>query len=162
VVLRGGDLLGGGVNIAARFEGVAEHGGICISGAAHAYVRKALPLNYTDLGEQNVKNIDEPVRVYAVRSTLAFDGPSASQLKPLPLREKPSIAVLPFENLSGQAEETYFSDGITDEIITGLARFRGGRSARGRRRSSLLYKKATGLRVRSEHCYVRLLVGSLS
>ena len=67
VVVRGGDLLGDGVNVAARLEGLAEPGGIAISGAAHGYVRKALPLAYTDLGEQHVKNIDEPVRAYAVR-----------------------------------------------------------------------------------------------
>ena len=66
VMVRGGDLLGGGVNVAARLEGLAEPGGIAISGAAHGYVRKALPLAYTDLGEQHVKNIDEPVRAYAV------------------------------------------------------------------------------------------------
>jgi adenylate cyclase len=157
VVLRGGDLLGGGVNIAARFEGVAEHGGICISGAAHAYVRKALPLNYTDLGEQNVKNIDEPVRVYAVRSTLAFDGPSASQLKPLPLREKPSIAVLPFENLSGQAEETYFSD----EIITGLARFRGGAERSGPAQVFASLQESDWTSGPFEALLLRLPVGSL-
>ena len=68
VVVRGGDLLGDGVNVAARLEGLAEPGGIAISGAAHGYVRKALPLAYTDLGEQHVKNIDEPVRAYAVRA----------------------------------------------------------------------------------------------
>ena len=67
VVVRGGDLLGDGVNVAARLEGLAEPGGIAISGAAHGYVRKALPLAYTDLGEQQVKNIDEPVRAYAVK-----------------------------------------------------------------------------------------------
>ena len=66
MVVRGGDLLGDGVNVAARLEGLAEPGGIAISGAAHGYVRKALPLAYTDLGEQHVKNIDEPIRTYAV------------------------------------------------------------------------------------------------
>ena len=70
VVVRGGDLLGDGVNVAARLEGLAEPGGIAISGAAHGYVRKALPLAYADLGEQQVKNIDEPVRAYAVKPLL--------------------------------------------------------------------------------------------
>ena len=72
VVVRGGDLLGEGVNVAARLEGLAEPGGIAISGAAHGYVRKALPLAYTDLGEQQVKNIDEPVRAYAASLTPAI------------------------------------------------------------------------------------------
>ena len=71
VVVRGGDLLGDGVNVAARLEGFAEPGGIAISGAAHGYVRKALPLAYTDLGEQHVKNIDEPVRAYSVGLAVA-------------------------------------------------------------------------------------------
>ena len=71
VVVRGGDLLGDGVNVAARLEGLAEPGGIAISGAAHGYVRKALPLAYTDLGEQQVKNIDEPVRAYAVKPAVS-------------------------------------------------------------------------------------------
>src|SRR6187431_551176 len=71
VVVRGGDLLGDGVNVAARLEAFAEPGGIAISGAAHGYVRKALPLAYTDLGEQQVKNIDEPIRAYAVKPTVA-------------------------------------------------------------------------------------------
>src|SRR5829696_5843724 len=88
VVVRGGDLLGDGVNIAARLEGLAEPGGIAISGAAHGHVRKALPLAYTDLGQQHVKNIDESVRV----------------------------AVLPFTNMSGPEDE-YFCDGMVEDII---------------------------------------------
>src|SRR5215207_272252 len=100
VVVRGGDLLGEGVNVAARLEGLAEPGGIAISGAAHGYVRKAVPLAYSDLGEQHVKNIDEPVRAYAVRTAVALPASTASVLKPLPLPDKPSIAVLPFTNMS--------------------------------------------------------------
>src|SRR3954468_8633653 len=94
VAVRGGDLLDDGVNVAARLEGLAKPGGIAISGAAHGYVRKALPLAYTDLGEQHVKNIDEPVRAYAVRAPTP-EAP-ASVPKSLPLPDKPSIAVLPF------------------------------------------------------------------
>ena len=123
VAVRGGDLLGEGVNIAARLEGVAEPGGVCLSGAVHAFVRKALPLAYTDLGEQHVKNIDEPVRVFAVESAAAAARPSAP--KPLPLPDKPSIAVLPFTNMSGDLEQEYFGDGLVEDIITALSRFRG-------------------------------------
>jgi len=125
VAVRGGDLLGDGINVAARLEGVAEPGGIAISGAAHGYVRKALPMAYTDLGEQHVKNLDEPVRAYAVRSTpAAAAAPTATQPKPLPLPDKPSIAVLPFTNMSGDPEQEYFADGIVEDIITALSRFR--------------------------------------
>src|SRR5215217_7129631 len=121
VVVRGGDLLGDGMNVAARLEGLAEPGGICISGAAHSYVRKALPLAYTDLGEQHVKNIDEPVRAYAVKPTVA---PVAAQRKPLPLPDKPSIAVLPFTNMSDDRETDWFADGVVEDIITALSHFR--------------------------------------
>jgi adenylate cyclase len=122
VALRGSDVLGDGVNVTARLEGLAEPGGICISGTAHAYVRKALPLAYIDLGEQAVKNIDEPVRVYAVKP--AAPGGAANDLKPPPLPDKPSIAVLPFTNMSGDAEQEYFADGVVDDLITGLSKNR--------------------------------------
>ena len=122
VVVRGGDLLGDGVNVAARLEAFAEPGGIAISGAAHGYVRKVLPLAYTDLGEQHVKNIDEPIRTYAV--AVALPASTASVPKPLPLPDKPSIAVLPFTNMSGDPEQEYFADGIVEDIITALSRFK--------------------------------------
>jgi adenylate cyclase len=112
------------VNVAARLEGLAEPGGVAISGAAHGYVRKALPLAYTDLGEQQVKNIDETVRAYAVRPTpAAAASSSGSQPKPLTLPDKPSIAVLPFTNMSGDPEQDYFADGVVEDIITALSRF---------------------------------------
>src|SRR4051812_15894039 len=122
VVVRGGDLLGGGVNVAARLEGFAEPGGIAISGAAHGYVRNALPLAYTDLGEQQVKNIDEPVRAYAVKHASApAPGSTTLPKPPLPVPEKPSIAVLPFTNMSDYPEQEYFADGIAEDIITTLS-----------------------------------------
>jgi adenylate cyclase len=122
VVVRGGDLLGEGVNVAARLEGLAEPGRIAISGAAHGYVRKALPLAYTDLGEQHVKGIDEPVRAYAVEAAIVELGePSTRRSKPLPLPDRPSIAVLPFTNLSGDPEQDYFCDGLVEDIITALS-----------------------------------------
>src|SRR3954449_11433325 len=111
VVVRGGDLLGDGVNVAARLEGLAEPGGIAISGAAHGYVRKALPLTYTDLGEQQVKNIDEAVRAYSVKPGVAPAVSIAPSPTPLPLPDKPSIAVLPFTNMSDDRETDYFADG---------------------------------------------------
>src|SRR3954453_20633263 len=122
VGVRGGDLLGDGVNVAARLEAFAEPGGIAISGAAHGYVRKAVPLAYSDLGEQHVKNIDEPIRTYAV--AVALPASTARVPKPLPLPDKPSIAVLPFTNMSDDPEQEYFADGIVEEIITALSRFR--------------------------------------
>jgi adenylate cyclase len=122
VVVRGGDLLGEGVNVAARLEGLAEPGGIAISGTAHGYVRKALPLVYVDLGEQHVKNLEEPLHAYAV--TPADTCPAPTSTKPLALPGKPSIAVLPFTNMSGDPEQEYFTDGITEDLITALSRIR--------------------------------------
>jgi TolB-like protein len=122
-VVRGGDLLGDGVNVAVRLEGLVEPGGIAISGAAHGYVRKALPLAYTDLGEQVVKGFDEPVRAFAVKSAAPAARPSAPT--PLPLPDKPSIAVLPFTNMSGDPEQEYFADGVVEDILTALSRFQG-------------------------------------
>jgi adenylate cyclase len=120
VVAEGDDLLGDGVNFAARLEGISEPGGICVSEAAYRQVRDKLDVNFEDAGEQQLKNIARPVRTYRVKldRTLA-------QAKPaLPLPDKPSIAVLPFQNMSGDPEQDYFADGIVDEIITALSRFR--------------------------------------
>ena len=121
VMVQGGDLLGDGVNIAARLEGLADPGGICISEAAYGYVRKTLPLAFTDLGLQTVKNIEEPIRAYALKATFACRNRNGEQTKPLPLPDKPSIAVLPFTNMSGDPEQEYFADGMTEDIITGLS-----------------------------------------
>ena len=120
VVVDGDDLLGDGVNIATRLEGLAEPGGICIADAVQKQLGGKTDFAFNDLGEHTLKNITQPVRVWgwAKEPAQAVGGPS------LPLPDKPSIAVLPFDNLSGQPEETYFSDGITEDIITGLARFR--------------------------------------
>ncbi|WP_147022193.1 adenylate/guanylate cyclase domain-containing protein, partial [Microvirga aerophila] len=124
VMVRAGDLLGDGVNIAARLEGLADPGGLCISEATYGYVRKALPLAFEDLGPQTVKNIEEPIRAFAV--TLESGSPTATRMTPEPtaiqLPERPSIAVLPFANMSGDPEQAYFADGMVDDIITGLSR----------------------------------------
>jgi TolB-like protein/class 3 adenylate cyclase len=123
VAIRGGDLLGDGVNIAARLEGLTKPGGVCVSESVYAFVRKALPLAYTDLGEQVVKGFDEPVRAFAVRPTPAAAA-ATPQSKPLPLPDRPSIAVLPFTNMSGDPEQEYFADGVVEDIITALSRFK--------------------------------------
>jgi TolB-like protein len=121
--VRGGDLLGTGVNVAARLEGLADAGGIVLSAAAHEQVKKILPLAYTDLGPQSVKNIEEPVRAFVIGTTAsASAGPEPG--KPLPLPDKSSVAVLPFQNMSGDPEQEYFADGIVEDIITALSRFK--------------------------------------
>lgn len=131
ILIEGEDILGDGVNIAARLEGIAEPGGICISAAAYDQVRGKVAVEFTDLGEQRLKNIDRPVRVYAAKSKghleMVAPGVLPSQpetKKPLPLPEKPSIAVLPFQNMSGDPEQEYFADGMVEDIITALSRFR--------------------------------------
>ncbi len=145
VIVEGDDLYGDGVNIAARIEALADPGGVFVSNTVHDHVRDRLPFDFEDLGEQQVKNIARPVRVYRVRSTLTHPAASApgSPLSriagegaerqrreagegspPLALPDKPSIAVLPFANMSGDPEQEYFVDGMVEEIITALSRIR--------------------------------------
>ena len=125
VMVKGGDLLGDGVNVATRLEGIAEPGSVCLSATAYEQVRRTLPLAYKDLGLQALKNIDEPMRVYAARAGVGgSSSPIRENLKPLPLPDKPSIAVLPFTNVGGNPEQEYFADGITEDITTGLSRLR--------------------------------------
>jgi TolB-like protein/class 3 adenylate cyclase len=125
VMVKGGDLFGDGVNIAARLQTIASAGGTCISGAAHDQVRKILPLVFTDLGAQRVKNIEEPVRAFAVSAKGATAVVASSNaLVPPALPDKPSIAVLPFQNMSGDPEQEYFADGMVEDIITALSRFK--------------------------------------
>ena len=123
VMVQDGDLFGDGVNIAARLESLADPGGICLSEAAYGYVRKALALSFTDLGIQQVKNIEEPVRAYALKAPAPTPA-ETDQAKPLPLPDKPSIAVLPFTNMSPDPEQEFFADGMTEDIITGLSRLK--------------------------------------
>jgi adenylate cyclase len=114
---------GDGVNIAARLEGIAEPGGICISGAAFDQVQRKLPLRFVDTGEHQLKNITDPIRVYRIDTAQQFRG--TQQTRPtLSLPDKPSIAVLPFTNLSGDPDQEYFGDGIAEDILTDLAKLR--------------------------------------
>src|SRR6516165_7474137 len=121
VLIEGDDILGDGVNIAARLEGIAEPNGICISEDAFRQVR--VEVEFADLGEQSLKNIARPLRVYRIGSSSAAKQPITAPAT-LPLPDKPSIAVLPFQNLSGDPEQEYFADGMVEEIITALSRIR--------------------------------------
>jgi adenylate cyclase len=121
VIVEGDDLYGDGVNIAARIEALADPGGVFVSNTVHDQVRDRLPLVFDDLGEHRAKNIARPLRVYRVRDALASAAAKGSAAA-LPLPDKPSIAVLPFANLSGDPEQEYFVDGMVEEITTAIAR----------------------------------------
>ncbi len=123
VISEGADIYGEGVNIAARLEALAEPGGTCISAKVHDEVRGKLTCAFEDMGEQTVKNISRPVRAYRLRPDNEID--STSPARPtLSLPNKPSIAVLPFDNMSGDVEQDYFADGMVEDIITALSRAR--------------------------------------
>lgn len=134
VVAEGDDLLGDGVNVAARLEGLSEPGGAILSDDAYRLVRDRLDLVWRDEGEHRVKNIARPIRVW--RWSSGSDPQNADAARPL--RDKPSIAVLPFENMSGDPDQEYFADGISEDIITALSRFHSLDVAG--RNSSFVYK----------------------
>jgi len=129
VIAEGEDIFGDGVNVAARLEALAEPGGICVSGAVHDQIRDKLPYPFDDLGEQGVKNIARPVRVYALRPDSVADLPASSAPTasiPQPAAApRLSIVVLPFANLSNDPEQQYFADGITEDLTTDLSRIDG-------------------------------------
>ncbi len=119
IVVDGDDILGDGVNVAARLESISEPGGICISDFVYQSIKGKLNLNFADQGPQNLKNIDEPVKVWKWVSDKVAEDKKA----PISLEEtKPSIAVLPFDNMSGDVEQEYFADGIAEDLITELSR----------------------------------------
>ena len=120
IIVEDSDIFGDGVNLAARLEGLAEPGGICVSGRVHADVVGKLDIGFEDLGEQQVKNISRPVRAFRVQ----LGTPKAPEETPpaLALPDKPSLAVLPFQNMTGDAEQEYFVDGMVEEITTAISR----------------------------------------
>src|SRR5262245_37460571 len=120
IIIDRGDIYGDGVNVAARLEGLAEPGGICVSGRVQEDTEGKLEITFENAGEQQLKNIARPVRVYRVR----LSGATRSSRPVLPLPDKPSIAVLPFQNMSGDPEQDYFADGVVEDIITAMSRFR--------------------------------------
>jgi adenylate cyclase len=129
IMIDDNDIFGDGVNIAARLEGIAEPGGVCISDDAHRQIRGKVDIVFDDLGPQTLKNITEPMRAWRMRvGGSSVSAPqkdiSVESSQPLALPDKPSIAVLPFQNMSGKLEQDYFTDGITEDIITALSKWR--------------------------------------
>jgi class 3 adenylate cyclase len=142
IVEENGDIFGVGVNVAARLEALAEPGGICISRKVRDEVRDKLDLALEDMGEQQVKNISRPVRVFSIAAPVT--GQATASAKPaLTLPDKPSIAVLPFQNMSGDPEQEYFADGMVEEIITALSRVRSFSSSPATRASPTRASRST-------------------
>ena len=127
IIIEGDDIFGDGVNVAARVENECEPGSVFVSGNAFEQVRGKTNFRFDDLGEKTLKNIERPVRLYAVRGASSpvatpTEAVSTNASDPLPLPGKPSIAVLPFQNMSGDPEQEYFADGMVEDIITALSR----------------------------------------
>jgi adenylate cyclase len=160
IIVEGDDIYGDGVNVAARIEGLATPGGICISRSARDQVRDKLNISLEDMGEVEVKNIPRAVRIFRVRvdgarPSAASDPAPAAQAAALP--DKPSIAVLPFDNMSGDPEQEFFADGLTEDILTALSRFRGLFVIS--RNSAFVYKgKATNLQEVAKDLGVQYIV----
>jgi adenylate cyclase len=125
IIIDGDDIFGDGVNVAARLETLAEPGGICVSRVVRDHVRDKLAFAFEDMGEQQVKNIARPVRAHRIRIDQGPTAPPAPAPPPtLALPDKPSVVVLPFDNMSGDPEQEYFADGMVEEITAGLSRVR--------------------------------------
>src|SRR6516162_3795450 len=121
ILIEGDDILGDGVNIAARLEGIAEPGGICLSSSAYDQVRGKVAVEFADLGEQKLKNIARPIRAYAVGAGARIN----RAVPPLSSAPRLSIVVLPFANIGGDPEQEYFVDGVTESLTTDLSRING-------------------------------------
>jgi TolB-like protein/class 3 adenylate cyclase len=129
IIVDENDIFGDGVNIAARLEGIAEPGGVCISDDAQRQIRGKVDIAFEDMGPQNLKNISEPMRAWRLRINASASAatsvkPPAETIQALPLPDKPSIAVLPFQNMSGDPEQEYFADGMVEDIVTALSHFK--------------------------------------
>jgi TolB-like protein/class 3 adenylate cyclase/tetratricopeptide (TPR) repeat protein len=131
IIIDDNDIFGDGVNIAARLEGIAETGGVCISDDTHRQIRGKVDVAFEDMGSQNLKNIAEPMRAWRLQIDQTSASPSTAPIvptmkkaQPLAIPDKPSIAVLPFQNMSGDPEQEYFADGLVEDIITALSRFK--------------------------------------
>jgi adenylate cyclase len=163
IIIDEDDIYGDGVNIAARLEGLAQPGGVCISDVVHQSVAGKLDLAFEDLGEQTVKNIAKPVRAYSVSSGPVADTDAAPRAAdtPPPPPDKPSIAVLPFDNMSGDPEQEYFADGIVEDLITDLSKI-SGLFVVARNSSSAYKGQATDIRTVATELGVRnVLEGSV-
>ena len=136
VIIDGDDIFGDGVNVAARLEGIAQPGEIMLSATVREHIGNRLDFAFEDMGEQELKNIARPVRAYRLRSNASSNPPPRHP--PLGLDDKPSVAVLPFQNMSGDAEQEYFADGVAEDLITALSRFKSFSVIA--RNSSFLYK----------------------
>jgi adenylate cyclase len=126
IIIDGDDIFGDGVNVAARVEAECEPGGVCLTGSAFEHVRGKTDFAFKELGERSLKNIDRPVKLYAAHPvwSAAPAGSFVNTKKPPPLPDKPYVAVLPFQNMSGDPDQEYFADGITEDIITALSKWR--------------------------------------
>jgi adenylate cyclase len=159
IIIEEGDIFGDGVNVAARLEGIAQPGGISISEDAWRQVQGKVTANFVDTGEQRLKNIPRPVRVYCLK--LHGEGATEPAAAPLPSPEQPSIAVLPLQNMSGDLEQDHFCDGLVEDIITTLSKLAGLKVIA--RNSSFVYKgRSVDVREAAKQLGVRyILVGSV-
>jgi adenylate cyclase len=159
IIIDEADIFGDGVNIAARVESIAEPGGISVSEDAWRQVQGKIAANFADAGVQSLKNIARPVRVYRV--DLGKHGPAELATTTSPTPDKPSIAVLPFQNMSGDPEQNYFCDGLVEDIITTLSKLAGLRVIA--RNSSFVYKgRSVDVRVAAKELGVRYISASAS
>jgi adenylate cyclase len=129
IIFDDNDIFGDGVNIAARLEGIAEPGGVCISDDAQRQIRGKVDIAFDDMGPQTLKNIAEPMRAWRMQMSASASAAASTKspvetAQPLALPDKPSIAVLPFQNMSGDPEQEYFADGMVEEIISALSQIR--------------------------------------